>query len=74
MGKEVCTHREAGFHFIFFYYKKYTNILTISVGFFSARKSIGTLCLGKLYKIMESYIKCTRNAQAAKLEMIKGTV
>ena len=38
---------------------------------------MGTLCLGKLYKIKdikESYIKCARNAQAAKLEMIKGTV
>ena len=38
---------------------------------------MGTLCLGKLYKIKEikeSYIKCARNAKAAKLEMIKGTV
>ena len=38
---------------------------------------MGTLCLEKIYKIKEikeSYIKCARNAQAAKLEMIKGTV
>ena len=38
---------------------------------------MGTLCPGKLYKIKEikeSYIKCARKAQAAKLEMIKGTV
>ena len=38
---------------------------------------MGTLCRGKLYKIKEikeSYIKCARNAQAEKLERIKGTV
>ena len=38
---------------------------------------MGTLCIGKLYKIKEikeSYKKCEHNSQAAKLEMIKGTV
>ena len=38
---------------------------------------MGTLCLRKLFKkkeIKESYIKCAHNAQAAKLQIIKGRV